>query len=62
VPLPCAAGTLVVFHGLLPHWSAANRSGRSRYAYTLHVTDGRSGYAAGNWIQRGAGLPVRGFD
>jgi phytanoyl-CoA hydroxylase len=61
VPLPVAAGTLVVFHGLLPHYSAPNRSARSRHAYTLHVTDGRTAYAPTNWIQRGADLPVRGF-
>jgi phytanoyl-CoA hydroxylase len=54
VPLPCEAGTLVVFHGLLPHYSAPNRSPRSRLAYTLHVTDGRSAYAATNWLQRSA--------
>ena len=52
VPLPVPAGTLVVFHGLLPHYSAANRSPRSRLAYTLHVTDGRAAYAASNWLQR----------
>ncbi len=51
-PLPVPAGTLVVFHGLLPHYSAANRSPRSRLAYTLHVTDGRAAYAASNWLQR----------
>lgn len=61
VALPCKAGTLVVFHGLLPHWSRANRSPRSRFAYTLHVTDGASHYAASNWIQRGPDLPVRGL-
>jgi phytanoyl-CoA hydroxylase len=61
VPLEVAAGTLVVFHGLLPHYSAANRSDKSRHAYTLHVTDAGSVYSAGNWLQRGAGLPVRGF-
>ncbi|WP_425256709.1 phytanoyl-CoA dioxygenase family protein [Rubrivivax sp. RP6-9] len=52
VPLPVPAGTLVLFHGLLPHYSAANRSPRSRLAYTLHVTDGRAAYAASNWLQR----------
>jgi phytanoyl-CoA hydroxylase len=52
VPLPCAAGTLLVFHGLLPHYSAANRSPRSRLAYTLHVTDGRAAYSPLNWLQR----------
>lgn len=58
VPLPVQAGTLVVFHGLLPHWSAPNRSPRRRMAYTLHVTDGRAAYAPTNWLQRGG---VRGF-
>lgn len=61
VPLPCKAGTLVVFHGLLPHWSRANRSPRSRVAYTLHATDAASRYAASNWIQRRPDFPVRGF-
>ncbi len=61
VPLECAAGTLVVFHGLLPHYSAANRSAVSRHAYTLHVTDASSAYSPRNWLQRGAELPVRGF-
>ncbi|MEO5735714.1 MAG: phytanoyl-CoA dioxygenase family protein [Rubrivivax sp.] len=60
--LPVAAGTLVVFHGLLPHCSAPNRSDRSRLAYTLHATDGRAGYAATNWLQRSTQMPVRGFD
>jgi len=61
VPLECAAGTLVVFHGLLPHYSAANRSAQSRHAYTLHVTDANSAYSPRNWLQRGVELPVRGF-
>lgn len=60
-PLEVAAGTLVVFHGLLPHYSAPNRSPRSRHAYTLHVTDGLATYAAHNWLQRDGGLPLRGF-
>ena len=61
IPLEVKAGTLVVFHGLLPHYSAPNRSAHSRHAYTLHVTDGLSAYAPTNWIQRGADFPVRGF-
>jgi phytanoyl-CoA hydroxylase len=60
-PLPVPAGTLVVFHGLLPHCSAANRSARSRLAYTLHVTDAAAEYAPANWLQRGAQFPVRGL-
>ena len=61
VPVEVASGSLVCFHGLLPHWSAPNRSARSRHAYTLHATDGRATYAAHNWLQRSAALPVRGF-
>ena len=52
VPLEVAAGALVVFPGLLPHYSAANRSSVSRHAFTLHVTDATSEYAASNWLQR----------
>ncbi len=60
VPLEVEAGSLVVFHGLLPHWSAPNRSDRSRHAFTLHATDARAAYAAHNWLQRSR-LPLRGF-
>ena len=61
VPLEAKAGSLVIFHGLLPHYSAPNRSPVSRHAYTLHATDGASAYSKHNWIQRDASLPVRGF-
>lgn len=60
VPVEVATGTLVVFDGLLPHWSAPNRSARSRHAYTLHATDGEAAYSARNWLQRPT-LPLRGF-
>jgi hypothetical protein len=42
------SNTLVVFHGLLPHYSAANRSAISRHVDTLHVTDASSSYSAAN--------------
>ncbi|MRW83099.1 phytanoyl-CoA dioxygenase family protein [Pseudoduganella sp. FT26W] len=61
VPLECKAGSLVCFHGLLPHYSAPNRSAVSRHAYTLHVTDGATSYSPQNWIQRDDKLPARGF-
>lgn len=60
-PLEVEAGTLVVFDGLLPHASAPNRSNRSRMAYTLHVVDGRATWWPGNWLQRSADDPARGF-
>ncbi|WP_326542842.1 phytanoyl-CoA dioxygenase family protein [Pseudorhodoferax sp.] len=59
-PLPVSAGTLVCFDGRLPHYSAPNRSPKSRMAYTLHVTDGGAAYSALNWLQRER-LPLRGF-
>jgi phytanoyl-CoA hydroxylase len=61
VPVEVQAGTLVCFHGLLPHYSAPNRSAHSRHAYTLHATDGSSVYSPANWLQRTT-LPLRGFD
>ena len=60
VPVEVKAGSLVCFHGRLPHWSAPNRSARSRLAYTLHATDASAYYAAHNWLQR-KHLPLRGF-
>jgi phytanoyl-CoA hydroxylase len=61
VALPVAAGSLVVFDGLLPHCSLANRSDKSRLAYTLHATDAGATYATLNWLQRGASFPVGGL-
>ncbi|HEX2575884.1 MAG TPA: phytanoyl-CoA dioxygenase family protein [Aquihabitans sp.] len=62
VPLEAPKGTLVLLHGLLPHWSDVNRSDRSRQAYTVHVIDGTAAYPAENWLQRRGDLPFRGFD
>ena len=61
VPVEAKAGTLVVFDGRAPHLSAANRSSRSRHAYTLHVIDRACHYLADNWLQRSPDLPLRGF-
>ena len=54
------AGTLVAFHALLPHYSAPNRSAKSRHAYTLHAVDAKATYFPDNWLQRPS-LPLRGF-
>jgi len=61
VAIEAKAGTLVLLHGSLPHWSGPNRSATSRHAYTLHVIDGATDYLADNWIQRPAEMPLRGF-
>lgn len=62
VPAEAKAGALVIFDGRAPHLSAANRSEKSRHAYTLHVIDKQSHYPADNWLQRSAHLPLRGFE
>jgi phytanoyl-CoA hydroxylase len=61
VPIEAPAGTLVVLHGLLPHQSGANRSDRSRHAYSVHVIDGRARYPSDNWLHRSPAMPLRGF-
>lgn len=52
VPLEARKGTCVVLHGLLPHRSSANRSPKSRQAYSLHLIDETAHYPADNWLQR----------
>ncbi|HVQ36372.1 MAG TPA: phytanoyl-CoA dioxygenase family protein [Pyrinomonadaceae bacterium] len=62
VPLQVPKGSLIILNGLVPHKSLANRSAKSRHAYSLHVISGNSRYPADNWLQRSAELPLRGFD
>jgi len=57
-PLEVPAGTLVVLNGLLPHYSAANYSSRSRYAFTLHTISASAQYPKDNWLQRGVDMPL----
>lgn len=62
VPLEVRAGTLVVLHGLLPHWSGVNTSDRSRHAYSLHCISGQAHYPVSNWLQRRPDMPLRRLD
>jgi phytanoyl-CoA hydroxylase len=62
VPLEVPKGSLILLHGLLPHKSLANRSSKSRHAYTLHLINADSSYAPDNWLQRPTEMPVRGFN
>lgn len=61
VPLETSAGTLVLLHGLLPHWSGPNRSSRGRQAYSVHCIEAGATYPADNWLRRPPDLPLRGF-
>jgi phytanoyl-CoA hydroxylase len=58
-PLPVPAGTMVVLDGRLPHWSDANRSPKSRHAYSLHCISSAATYPAWNWLQRHPEMPLR---
>ena len=62
VPLEVSAGTLVLLHGLLPHYSEANRSSLPRQAYAVHAINQQAHYPAGNWLQRSDFLPLRGWE
>ncbi len=59
VPIEVPAGTLVVLHGLLPHWSDVNRSSKSRHAYSVHCISAAAEYPSWNWLQRPATMPLR---
>jgi len=45
-------GTCIVLHGLLPHYSLPNTSGKSRPAYAIHTVDPQAYYPADNWLKR----------
>ncbi len=61
VALPAPKGTVICFSGLFPHLSAANRSDKSRHAYTLHLIDAAAHYPADNWLQRPSNMVGTGF-
>jgi len=62
VPLEVRKGSLIILNGLLPHKSLANRSSKSRQAYSLHVINGNSHYPENNWLLRSPEMPLRSFD
>lgn len=61
IALPAPKGTVLAFGGLFPHMSSANRSAKSRHAYTLHVIDGVTDYPKDNWLQRPDNMPFQSF-
>ena len=61
IPLEVKKGTCIVLHGLLPHYSLPNTSGRSRQAYAIHTINRNARYPAENWLQRKIG-ELSGFD
>jgi len=59
--LEVKAGSLIIFDGRFPHFSKANRSSKTRHAYTLHIIEGKSHYPAFNWLQRTDKQPFPSF-
>jgi phytanoyl-CoA hydroxylase len=60
IPLEVKKGTCIVLHGLLPHYSLPNTSGKSRQAYSIHTIDSKARYPKENWLQRDRSQ-VKGF-
>jgi phytanoyl-CoA hydroxylase len=48
------AGSVVIFHDHMPHYSSQNNSEYSRHAFTMHVAERSSSWSEENWLQRPA--------
>ena len=46
------AGSMVIFHDHMPHYSSQNLSDKSRHAFTLHVAEKNANWSGKNWLQR----------
>uniref|UniRef100_A0A224XLE9 Putative peroxisomal phytanoyl-coa hydroxylase n=1 Tax=Panstrongylus lignarius TaxID=156445 RepID=A0A224XLE9_9HEMI len=55
---PVPKGSCVVIHGNVVHKSEANKSLKSRHAYTYHIMDATSKYSPDNWLQSPQGFPL----
>lgn len=55
IPLEVSAGSLVLIHHSLVHYSAPNNSDNARHAYSIHVIDGIHNYPADNWLRKNNG-------
>lgn len=67
-PLAMPAGSLVLLHSAVVHYSEKNASTLPRIAYSIHVLEAgvRSGvqftYPRDNWLQRAGGAPFPPLD
>jgi len=52
VAVEVPAGSVVIFHDHMPHYSSQNRSDFSRHAFTLHVAEKTASWSGNNWLQR----------
>jgi len=62
VPLETKAGTLVILHGNVVHYSEDNRSNKSRHAYSVHIVEAHNtSYPSFNWLQHSDGNALTKF-
>jgi phytanoyl-CoA hydroxylase len=54
LPVEVSAGSVVIFHDHMPHYSSQNLSKFSRHAFTMHVAEKTSNWSPKNWLQRPA--------
>jgi len=52
LPIEINAGGVIVFSDRMPHYSSANRSERSRQAFTMHFSEHDAQWSPLNWLQR----------
>lgn len=52
IALEVTAGSVVLFHERMPHYSSQNHSDFSRHAFTLHIAEAGAAWSSGNWLQR----------
>jgi len=52
VAMEVPAGSMVVFHDHMPHYSSRNHSDLSRHAFTLHISESDAAWSEKNWLQR----------
>jgi phytanoyl-CoA hydroxylase len=52
IAVEVSAGSVVIFHDHMPHYSSQNRSEFSRHAFTMHVAEKSSNWSQENWLQR----------
>ena len=52
VAVEVPAGSVVIFHDHMPHYSSANLSEHSRHAFTMHVSEKDADWSSVNWLQR----------
>lgn len=51
-PVEVGAGSVVIFHDHMPHFSSENQSSNSRHAFTMHIAEKSSHWSHKNWLQR----------